>query len=136
MANSVRWSCVEERGCSCLQVEGQRTKGRPRRKWKKQVAEESMMIGLRREHALCRSKWSVGVNQIAAGLRESGHPHQLGILSDCCWVEGIWPPSPCWGYCQISAGLRESGHPHQLGILSDFCWVEGIWPPSPVGDAT
>ena len=31
--------------------------------------------GLRREDALCRSKWSVGVNQIADGLR--------------C----IWPPS-------------------------------------------
>ena len=28
---------------------------------------------------LCRSKWSVGVSQIAAGLRsESGHPHLLG----------------------------------------------------------
>ena len=34
-----------------------------------------MKVGLRREDALCRSKWSVGVNKIAAELR--------------C----IWPPS-------------------------------------------
>ena len=38
-------------------------------KWNKQVEEESMMVGLRREDALCRSKCSVGVSQIAAGLR-------------------------------------------------------------------
>ena len=35
----------------------------------KQVEEESVNVGLRREDELCRSKWSVGVNQIAAGLR-------------------------------------------------------------------
>ena len=32
-------------------------------------------VGLRRENTLCRSKWSVGVNQITAGWRL------------------IWPPS-------------------------------------------
>ena len=37
--------------------------------WKKQVEEESMKVGLRRNDAHCRSKWSVGVNKIAAGLR-------------------------------------------------------------------
>ena len=37
--------------------------------WKKQVEEESVKVGLRREDALCRSKWSVGVDRIAAGLR-------------------------------------------------------------------
>ena len=42
---------------------------RLKRTWKKQVVEESLMIGLRREDALCLSKWSVGVNQIAAVLR-------------------------------------------------------------------
>ena len=36
---------------------------------KKQVYKESVKIGLRREDALCRSKWSAGVNHIAAGLR-------------------------------------------------------------------
>ena len=41
----------------------------PKRTWKKQVEEESMMAGLRRKDAPCRSKWSVGVNKIAAGLR-------------------------------------------------------------------
>ena len=39
------------------------------RTWKKQVEEESVKIGLRREDAICRSKWSVGINQIAARLR-------------------------------------------------------------------
>ena len=37
--------------------------------WKKQVEEESVKIGLRREDALCQSNWSVGINEIAAGLR-------------------------------------------------------------------
>ena len=37
--------------------------------WKKQFEEESVKIDLRRVDALCQSKGSVGVNQIAAGLR-------------------------------------------------------------------
>ena len=41
-----------------------------------QVEEESMKVGLRRNDALCRSKWSVSINKIAARLRL------------------IWPPSP------------------------------------------
>ena len=52
-----------------FEVEGQRKNGRPKRTWKKQVGEEIAKIGLRREDALCRSMWSVGVNRIAAGLR-------------------------------------------------------------------
>ena len=46
-----------------LEVESQSKKGRPKKTWKKQVEEES--VGQRRE----RSKWSVGINLIAAGLR-------------------------------------------------------------------
>ena len=30
---------------------------------------KSVKVGLRREDALCRSMWSVSINQIAAGLR-------------------------------------------------------------------
>ena len=52
-----------------FEVEGQRRKWRQNRTWKKQVEEESVKVGLRMEDALCRSKWSVGVNQIAAELR-------------------------------------------------------------------
>ena len=37
--------------------------------WKKQVEEESMKVGMRRKDVHCRSKWSVGINMIAAGLR-------------------------------------------------------------------
>ena len=36
---------------------------------KKQVGEKCVKVGLRREDALCLSTWSVGVNQIVAGLR-------------------------------------------------------------------
>ena len=52
-----------------LEVEGQRKKWRPKRTWKKQADEESMKVGMRKKDALCRSKWSVSVNKIAAGLR-------------------------------------------------------------------
>ena len=52
-----------------FKVTGQTKKGRSKRTWKKQVAEESVEVGLRMEDALCRSKWGAGVNQIAAGLR-------------------------------------------------------------------
>ena len=77
MANSVHWhGCVLRREDDHVmrrvlyfKVEGQRKKWRLKRTWKKQVEEESVMAGLRREDALCRSKRTVGVNQIAAGLR-------------------------------------------------------------------
>ena len=49
-----------------VEVKGQRKKERLKRTWKKQVEKK---VGLRREDALCRSKWSVGVNKIPAGLR-------------------------------------------------------------------
>ena len=41
-------------------------KGMPRRTWERQVEEGSMKVVLRREDALCRSKWSVSVKKIAA----------------------------------------------------------------------
>ena len=77
MANSVRWyghvlrseDGHVKRMALDFEVEGQRKKGRPYRMWKKQIKEESMMVGLRREDAFCRSKWSVGIDKIAAGLR-------------------------------------------------------------------
>ena len=52
-----------------FEVKGHMKKGRPRRTWKRQVEEESVKVGLRREDALCRSNWSVGINPIATGLR-------------------------------------------------------------------
>ena len=42
--------------------------GGPKRTWKRHVVEESVKVGLRREDALCRSRWSVGVDKVAAGL--------------------------------------------------------------------
>ena len=44
-----------------------KVKGRLKRTWKKQLEEESVKVGLRREDALCRSKWSVGLTTV--GLR-------------------------------------------------------------------
>ena len=37
-----------------------------------------MKVGLRREDALCRSNWSVGVNKIAAGLMRIWPPSLVG----------------------------------------------------------
>ena len=52
-----------------FEAEGQRKKERSKRTWKKQAKEESRKIVLRREDVHYRSKWSVGVNRIDAGLR-------------------------------------------------------------------
>ena len=68
MANSVRWyghvlrredgHVLRREDGHVLRIldfeaEGQRKKGWPKRTWKRQVEEESMKIGLRREDALC-----------------------------------------------------------------------------------
>ena len=76
MAMSVHWYCRvlrrEDghilRRAFDLEVEGQRKIGRQKRMWKKQLEEESMKVGMRRNDALCCSTWCVGVNKIAAGL--------------------------------------------------------------------
>ena len=77
MANSVHWyghvlrredGHILRRALH-FEVEGQRKKGKPKRTWKKQVEEESMKVGLRRKDAIYRSKWSVVIHNIAAGLR-------------------------------------------------------------------
>ena len=60
MANSVRWyghvmrrqDCHVFRRALDLEAECQRKKGRPKRTRKKQVDEESLKVGLRREDAL------------------------------------------------------------------------------------
>ena len=45
---------------------------------KKLVEGEIVKVVLRKEDAFCQSKWIVGVNQIAAGLKR------------------LWPPSLVW----------------------------------------
>ena len=72
MTNTVHWYGYAHalRMALDIEIEVQRKKWRlKRRTWKNQVEEESVKVGLRREDALCRSKWSVGVNQIAAKMR-------------------------------------------------------------------
>ena len=61
MANSVRWygnvlrreDDHDLKMAFDFEVEGQRKKRRLKRTWKKQVEEESMKVGLRREDTLC-----------------------------------------------------------------------------------
>ena len=77
MANSVRWYghvLRREDGHILIraldfEVEDQKKKGRRKRTRKRQVEEGSMKVGLRRKDARCLSKWSVGVKNIAVGLR-------------------------------------------------------------------
>ena len=86
MANSVHWygHVLRRQDGHILkkaldfEVEGRRKKERPKRTWKKQVEEESVKIFLRRDDALCRSEWSVGINYIAAGLRWILPPSPVG----------------------------------------------------------
>ena len=87
MSNSVRWyghvlrredSHVLRRVLHFV-IECQRKKGRLKRTWNKQVEEESMKVGLRREDIRCRLKWSVCVELIAI------------------WLTCIRPPSPVEG---------------------------------------
>ena len=52
-----------------FEVECQRKKGRPKRTWKRQIEEESEKDCFTMHDVICRSKWSVDVNQIVAGLR-------------------------------------------------------------------
>ena len=65
-----------------FEVEGQRQKGRLKRTWKKQVEEECVRVGLRKEDALCRSKWKSGVHQIAAWVEVKLVTHLLGMLQN------------------------------------------------------
>ena len=60
--------CVLRRALE-FEVEDQRKKGRLKRTWKKQIEVESVKVGLRREDALCQSKLSVAVKQIAVELK-------------------------------------------------------------------
>ena len=84
MANSVRWygDVLKREDGHVLrsfdfEIEGQMKKGMPKMTWKKQVEKKSMKVGLRRKDALCRSKWSVGVNKIA-GLWQIWTPSLIG----------------------------------------------------------
>ena len=50
-------------------VDGQWRTKMPMKTWMKQVEGKGVKVGLRRKDTLCHSKWSVGVNRFAAGLR-------------------------------------------------------------------
>ena len=52
----------------CFKVEGQITRGQPRKPWKNQVEDEIKKIGLKKEDALNRSKWQKGVKMVMSGM--------------------------------------------------------------------
>ena len=52
-----------------FELEGQNKKGRSQGTCRKEMEEESVNVGWSWEDALCGSKWIVGVNRIATGLR-------------------------------------------------------------------
>ena len=49
-----------------FEVKGKRKRGQPRKTWKMQVEKESRKVGLKKEDALSRVRWRVGVEEIAA----------------------------------------------------------------------
>ena len=56
-----------------FEVKGKRKRGRPRKTWKMQVEKESRSFGLRKEDALNRARWRVGVGELLPELGKSGH---------------------------------------------------------------
>ena len=69
LENSVCWYGHVLKGAFDFEVEGQRKKGMLNRTLKKQVDEESLKVGLRREDALFRSKCIIGIKLITTRLR-------------------------------------------------------------------
>ena len=72
MANSVRWYgqvLRREDGHVLRRVLDFEFEGSVKRTLEKQAEGESWKVGLRRKDAPCRSKWSIGIKMIAAGLR-------------------------------------------------------------------
>ena len=92
-----------------FEVEGQRKNGRPKRTWKKQVEEESVKVDLRREDVPCWSKWSVGVDQIAVGLR---------------W---IWPPSLVGDATRLWTSVSNSQTVQVISLLATIQCVLSQW---------
>ena len=48
-----------------IEVKGKRKRGRPKKTWKTQVKKESKSVGLEKDDALNRARWSVGAGEIA-----------------------------------------------------------------------
>ena len=49
-----------------FEVKGKRKRGQLRKTWKMQVEKESRSVGLKKEDALNRARWRLGVGEIAA----------------------------------------------------------------------
>ena len=80
-----------------FEAECQRRKEMPKRMWKRQVEEESMKVGLRREDVLCRLV-------------------ECWRKSDCCRVELNLATLTYWGYYQIL----------NIGVSLNMCYMSKI----------
>mgnify|MGYP001800209334 CR=1 FL=1 len=49
-----------------FKVKGKRKRGPSRKTWKMQVEKESRSVGLKKEYVLNRTRWRVGIREIAA----------------------------------------------------------------------
>ena len=47
-------------------MKGKRKRGRPKKTWKTQVKKERRSVGLKKEYALNRARWRMGVGEPAA----------------------------------------------------------------------
>ena len=52
-----------------LEMKGQRRRGKPRQRWRRQVEENTKRIGLEMEQASNRTRWCEGVGAIAEEMR-------------------------------------------------------------------
>ena len=68
---------------------------------------ENVKIGLRMEDALCRSKWSVGLDNIAAGLKWIWPPSLVGDtgILDTLANYGLRAKSDPLSYCILPADI-------------------------------
>ena len=66
-------------------MKGKKKRGRPRKTWKLQVEKESKSVGLKKEDAMNRARWRVGVGEIAARVGYIWPPPFTGINSDQNW---------------------------------------------------
>lgn len=51
-----------------FELRGKRKPGRPKKIWKMQVEKESKTVGLEKKDAMNRTRWRMGVKEIAAGV--------------------------------------------------------------------
>src|SRR5260221_13437717 len=89
--NRLRWfghverndDCDWVKGCTVLEVEGTRPRGRPKKKWMEVVKRDMKEMGLRREDALDRVEWQRRLKGGPANPSEPGNRAVKPYLCVC-----------------------------------------------------